>query len=79
MGGIGVSKIEAEGEVYNLKSLQLFPGAYVQGRYGFALGTTSGGDLWLQNASGVVMHLHAKRQGLMLSLSGDAIIIDMKR
>ena len=66
VGGIGVSQIEAEGEVYNLPNLQLFPGAYAQGRYGFALGTTSAGDLWLQNASGVVMHLHAKREGLML-------------
>jgi len=79
VGGIGISEIQAEGEVYNLPDIRLFPGAYAQGRYGFALGTNSGGDLWLKNESGVVMHLHAKRTGLMLSLGGDAIIIDMKR
>jgi hypothetical protein len=79
VGGIGISEIQAEGEVYNLPDIRLFPGAYAQGRYGFALGTTSGGDLWLKNASGVVMHLHAKRTGLMLSLGGDAIVIDMKQ
>jgi hypothetical protein len=79
IGGIGVSEIQAEGEVYNLRDIRQFPGAYAQGRYGFALGTKSGGDLWLQNASGVVMHLHAKRTGLMLSLGGDAIVIDMKQ
>src|SRR5208337_4398378 len=72
VGGIGISKIEAKGEVYGLRHLRDFPGAYVQGRYGFALGTKSGGDLWLQNSNGVIMHLVAKRQGLMLSLGGDA-------
>jgi hypothetical protein len=79
IGGIGISEIQAEGEVYNLRDVREFPGAYAQGRYGFALGTTSGGDLWLKNASGVVMHLHAKREGLMLSLGGDAIVISMKQ
>ena len=72
IGGIGVSKIEARGEVYGLKRLRDFPGAYAQARYGIALGNTSTGDLWLQNGNGVVMRLVAKRQGLMLSLGGDA-------
>jgi hypothetical protein len=79
VGGIGISKIEARGEVYGLKRLRDFPGAYVQGRYGFALGTASTGDLWLQNANGVVMRLVAKRQGLMLSLGGDAVVIQMNQ
>ena len=78
VGGIGVSEIQAEGEVYKLASVSEFPGAYAQARYGFAIGTTSGGDLWLQNEKGVIMHLHAKREGLMLSLGGDAVIIAMK-
>jgi hypothetical protein len=77
VGGIGVSKIEAKGEVYGLHNVSDFAGAYVQGRYGFALGNTSGGDLWLQNGSGVIMRLVAKRQGLMLSLGGDAVVIKM--
>ena len=38
VGGIGISKIEARGEVYGLERLRDFPGAYVQGRYGLALG-----------------------------------------
>jgi hypothetical protein len=77
VGGIGVSKIEAKGDVYGLRRLRDFPGAYLQGRYGFAVGNTSAGDLWLQNGNGVVMHLVAKRQGLMLSLGGDAVVIQM--
>ena len=55
-----------------------FPGTYGQARYGFAIGTMSGGDLWLQNESGVIMHLKAKRTGLMLSLGGDAVVISMQ-
>jgi hypothetical protein len=78
IGGIGASTITASGEVYKLSSLEQFPGAYAQGRYGFALGNKSAGDLWLQNDAGVIMHLHAKREGLMLSLGGDAVIISMK-
>ena len=34
VGGIGISKIEAKGEVYGLERLRDFPGAYIQDRYG---------------------------------------------
>lgn len=79
VGGIGVSTIEAQGDVYHLRDVAAFPGAYAQGRYGFALGNKSGGDLWLQNANGVIMHLRAKREGFMLSLGGDAVVITMRQ
>ena len=79
VGGIGLSTIEAHGEVYNLRDLAQFPGTYGQARYGFAIGTSSGGDLWLQNEAGVIMHLQAKRTGLMLSLGGDAVVISMRQ
>ncbi|MFM7142074.1 MAG: hypothetical protein ACKOCT_15465 [Alphaproteobacteria bacterium] len=78
IGGIGVSKMEATGEVYDMADVAQFAGAYAQGRYGFAIGTASGGDLWLQNDAGVIMHLKAKREGLMLTLGGDAVVISMK-
>ena len=64
---------------YHLPDLAAFPGTYVEGRYGFAFGKSSGGDLWLKNHNGVVMHLVAKREGLMLSLGGDAVEIKMKQ
>ena len=79
VGGIGLSKIEAKGEVYGLERLSDFPGAYVQGRYGLAVGNASVGDLWLKNGNGVIMRLVAKRQGLMLSLGGDAVVIQMNQ
>ena len=49
VGGIGASTIDANGEVYKLRSVANFPGTYGQARYGFAIGTMSGGDLWMQN------------------------------
>lgn len=78
VGGIGASTIDATGEVYNLNRVADFAGAYGQGRYGFALGEASGGDLWLENPNGVVMHLRAQREGLMLSLGGDAVVITLQ-
>lgn len=78
VGGIGASTIDASGEIYKLPSLAAFPGTYGQARYGFAFGNASGGDLWMQNESGVIMHLKARREGLMLSLGGDAVRISMQ-
>jgi hypothetical protein len=78
IGGIGASTINAEGEVYGLNKVSDFPGAYAQGRYGFVVGNESAGDLWLRNEKGVIMHLKAKRTGLMLSLGGDAVVISMQ-
>jgi len=54
-----------------------FPATYGQARYGFAIGTSSAGDLWMQNEAGVILHLKAKREGLILSLGGDAVVITM--
>ena len=79
VGGIGASTISAEGEVYKLNDLAKFPGAYAEARYGFALGDKSAGDLWLQNEAGVILHLKAHREGLMLSLGGDAVVITMSQ
>jgi hypothetical protein len=78
-GGIGVSTLDASGEVYNLTDLAQFPGAYDELRYGAVVGEASTGDLWLENNAGVVMHLKAKREGLMLSLGADVVDIRMEQ
>ncbi len=78
VGGIGASTIDAQGEVYNLPSIGYFPGNYAQARYGFAVGQFSRGDLWLQNDNGVILHMKAKRTGLILSLGGDAMVLTLK-
>jgi hypothetical protein len=78
-GGIGFSKLDASGEVYNLTNISEFPGAYDEARYGAVIGDASTGDLWLENNAGVVMHLKAKREGLMLSLGADVVDIRMEQ
>ncbi|MBS0538915.1 MAG: hypothetical protein JSR47_09180 [Proteobacteria bacterium] len=78
IGGFGVSKMQATGDVYNMKELRQFAGAYGQARYGLAVGDKSAGELWLQNTNGVLLSLKARRSGLALSLGADAVIIDFK-
>ena len=75
VGGIGVSSIEATGEIYNLMRLSDFAGAYGQARTGLVVGTLSAGTLWLENDQGVYLKLAAKRKGVALSIGLDAIYI----
>lgn len=80
VGGFGVSRVEAYGEVFGLERLEHFQGAYGQARYGVAVGNANrgGGELWLENPNGVQMHLKSKREGLALSLGADGIYIQFK-
>ena len=78
VGGIGLSTIDAQGEVYNLRDVAQFAGAYAQLRGGFAAGSVSAGELWLRNEAGVGMRLRARREGLMLTLGADAVVISMR-
>ena len=75
IGGFGISKIEATGDVYNLENLRDFEGAYGQARTGIVIGDRSSGQFWIENPNGVYMHLRAKREGLALSMGADAIYI----
>ena len=77
IGGIGVSRIDASGTVYNLNRLQDFNGVYGQARTGWAVGKSGKGEMWLQNANGVYLKLQARRQGLALSLGADGMVIEL--
>ena len=79
IGGFGYSKMTATGEVYDLKNVGDFAGAYAQGRYGVVAGDVNSGELWLQNAAGVSLHLKTEREGLALSLGADAVYIDFDK
>jgi len=70
--------MEAYGDVYNLRELRQFPGAYGQARYGAAYGDQGKGEMWLENTNGVMIDLKTRRQGLAVSLGADAVIIDFK-
>jgi hypothetical protein len=78
VGGMGVSRLDAGGTVYNLERLSDFNGAYLQFRSGFAAGQVGQGQLWLRNAKGVVLRLRAQRRGLALTLGADGMIVELK-
>ena len=76
IGLIGFSRVEAVGDVFNLKSIEDFPGAYVQGGYDYAAGNGEG-MLWLTNSKGVVMKLRSKTKGLSLAVGGEGLLVQM--
>ena len=78
VGGLGVSKLEATGEVYQLTRISDLDGVYGQVRVGWALANQGNGRLWLENDKGVVLRLRTKRQGLMLAVGADAVRIRLR-
>ena len=77
IGGIGISRLEASGGVYNLRRLEDFNGVYGQARTGWAIGQHGKGEMWLQNSNGVYLRLRARRQGLSLSLGADGMLVQL--
>jgi len=64
---VGLSKLSAAGEVYDLKEISQFPGTYTKLDASVALGGGMGG-LRLKNENGVIMALHSRTKGLDLNL-----------
>jgi len=75
IGGLGVSRIIAQGEVYDMYNLRDFTGVYGQARTGWAVASKGSGKMWLQNSRDVVIHLKAERKGLQLALGLDGLDI----
>jgi len=75
LGGFGASAVEATGVVYNLPSLDAFPGTYGNARLGMTAGDSGGGKLWLRNADGVVIELDSEMRGLALAAGVDGLVI----
>lgn len=78
IGGIGLSSIQAHGDVYDLENIDDFEGLYGQVQTGYALGNQSSGQMWLENPNGVTIHLDTEREGLMLSLGAAGLNIQME-
>ncbi|MCI0454290.1 MAG: DUF1134 domain-containing protein [Candidatus Dadabacteria bacterium] len=77
VGGIGIAKVAAVGEVYNLTRVSQFPGTYVKGKIGFALGGGVGG-LILKNEHGVVLRLESTLKGVALTLGAEGMTVKME-
>lgn len=78
IGGIGITKLEATGTVYNMTDRAEFSGVYSQLRSGITVGDQGNGKLWLKNGSGVVLKLRGASKGVGLSLGADAVTISFK-
>ncbi|MEA4854827.1 MAG: hypothetical protein AAGU21_02310 [Solidesulfovibrio sp.] len=76
VGGLGVAKVNAVGEVYRLARLEDFPGAFFQARAGYAA-VTGKGVQWLENSNGVILKLRATTKGVALNLGADGLKIEM--
>ena len=77
IGGIGVSRLDASGTVYDLRRVEDFDGVYGQTRVGWAAGAQGKGQLWLKNPNGVYMHLRTQREGLSLNLGADGMVVHL--
>jgi len=63
LNGLGaLSNVEGAGEVYNLRDVSQFAGAYVQGAIPVSLGAAQS-EIWLKNTNGVIIRLHGLQNG----------------
>jgi hypothetical protein len=75
---VGVTKIEAAGDVYDLKDVAKFPGTYTQWDASATLGGGVGA-LYLKNENGVVMKLVSRNKGLQINVgSANGVKVEMK-
>ena len=77
VGGMGIAKISAVGEVYDLFDIDQFPGIYVTGDYGIALGGGVGG-LVLKNENGVFLRLRSTLEGVALAVGLEGLTIKLE-
>ncbi len=75
--GLGaVAGIQGTGEVYNLRDVSQFAGAYVQGASPLAVGSLPG-EIWLKNTAGVIIRLHGQQNGITVSSGRYAIFVHL--
>ena len=75
---VGVSKIAAVGEVYDLSDVRKFPGTYTKLDATVALGGGVGG-LQMKNENGVIMRLESRTQGLQFNLGMSGVKVTMDK
>ncbi len=75
---VGVSKMSATGEVYDLKKVSDFPGIYTKLDASVAAGGGVGG-LHLKNENGVIMRLESRTKGLQLNLGMSGVTVTMQK
>jgi hypothetical protein len=77
VGGIGVSKVRAVGQVYYLKQVADFAGTYVAATADASMGGGAG-VLTMRNQHGVVINLQSVQQGIKLTAGVEGITITLR-
>jgi hypothetical protein len=67
VGGVGVTKVNATGDVYFLQKVEDFAGTYSAATIGAALGPGVGGSQY-ENNKGVFVKVRSKTEGVALNL-----------
>ncbi len=77
VGSVGVSRVQAKGQVYHLSKVADFAGTYAALGADAAVGYGAG-LLTMRNQHGVVINLQAVQQGIKLTAGGQGITIELK-
>jgi hypothetical protein len=77
VGAVGISKISAVGDVYNLNSPADLAGTYAAVGGGIALAGGVAG-LTMKNQKGVLINLRSVQQGVELDLGPQGFVVKMK-
>ena len=77
VGGVGVSTLQAQGTVYNLRRVSELDGLYVAADANVAVGSGPGTQT-MRNEHGVVINLASEQQGVKLTLGGQGMRITLK-
>jgi len=77
VAAVGISKISAKGDVFNLKAPSDLAGTYVAAEAGAALIKGKAG-LTMRNEKGVLINLKSDQTGVQLSLGADGLSVSMK-
>jgi hypothetical protein len=75
---VGVSKLSASGEVYDLSDISKFSGTFTKLESSITLGGGVGGTV-LRNENGVIMRLSSTSQGLQLNLSASGVTVKLDK
>jgi len=75
---VGVSKLSASGEVYDLSDIAKFSGTFTKLESSITLGGGVGGTV-LRNENGVIMRLTSTSQGLQLNLSASGVTVKLDK
>ena len=73
---VGVSKIEASGEVFNLVEFVDLNGTFLAGEAGIALGPGRSATA-MKNTNGVVIQLKSSQKGAKLTLAPEGLSIKL--